>query len=316
MSSTLSASAKAILVGEHAVVHGQPAIALPLSQLRARVDAHHSASPLKVSSANAERAPFFWRPDAPDSADPLMRAITLTARYLAADSLQGELVIRSDIPVAAGLGSGAAVSAALARGVAALLDCEIPDADLNAIVYEVEKLHHGTPSGIDNSVVVYERPVYFMKERPISFLKFGKPATLTIADTGVPAPTRESVADVRDQFERQPVRTQKLFDRIGALVDRARPAFEAGDHVQLGQLMTRNHALLQALDLSSPLLDKLVAAALRGGAFGAKLSGGGRGGVVIALTSEAAQASLKQALLRAGAKRVIVSSAGGEATPS
>ena len=206
-----SAPAKAILVGEHAVVHGQPAIAVPLSQLRASVDARSSAQPLTVSSSHADSAPFYWCQGAPVSVNPLSRAIDLTARYFAVNALQGELAIHSDIPAASGLGSGAAVSAALARGVAALLKREIPDDDLNAIVYEVEKLYHGTPSGIDNTVVVYERPLYFVKDRSLEFIEINRPFTLVVADTGVPAPTGAAVADVRERMRRQPSRTQDLF---------------------------------------------------------------------------------------------------------
>ena len=316
MLSTSSAPAKAILVGEHAVVHGQPAIALPLLQVRAYVDSRVSTLPLKVSAANGMRAPFFWCKDESNSTDPLMKAIELAARHFAVNSLQGELVIRSDIPIASGLGSGAAVSAALARGVAALLGLEIAKSDLNAIVYEVEKLHHGTPSGIDNTVVVYERPIYFVKDRSIDSIDIKRPSILVVADTGVPSPTRAAVADVRVQLERQPGRTQKLFDQIGALVEQARSAIEAGDHWQLGKLMTQNHRLLQALDVSSACLDRLVEAALRGGAYGAKLSGGGRGGNMIALVSPDSEAAVKRALWTAGAKRVIVSSAGGEMSSS
>lgn len=316
MLNTSSAPAKAILVGEHAVVHGQPAIAVPLSQLRACVDSHISAFPLKVSSSNAERAPFYWCEDESRSTDPLMRAIELTARYFAVKSLHGELVIRSDIPIASGLGSGAAVTTALARGVAALLGRDIADEDLNAIVYEVEKLHHGTPSGIDNTVIVYEKPTYFVKDRSIDFIEINRPSTLVLGDTDVPSPTRAAVADVRIQLERQPGRTQDLFARIGALVEQARSAIEAGDHRQLGKLMTQNHRLLQALDISSVFLDRLVEAALRGGAYGAKLSGGGRGGIMIALVSPDSEASVKKALRQAGAKRVIVSSMGREMSPS
>ncbi len=310
MVSTSSAPAKAILLGEHAVVYGQPAIAAPLSNLRAYVDAHFTALPLQVSVSHAGGASFFWCKDESNAQNPLERAIELCARYFAVSSIQGELAIRSNIPVASGLGSGAAVTAALARGVAALLGREILAEDLNAIVYEVEKLHHGTPSGIDNTVVVYERPIYFVKGRSTDFINISRPLVLVVADTGIPSPTRAAVADVRDQTKRRPGQTQDLFERIGALVEQARAAIETGEHGQLGELMLQNHSLLQALDVSSAALDKLVAAAMRGGAYGAKLSGGGRGGNMIALASPDTQASIAQALRRAGAKRVFVSSVG------
>ena len=315
MLSRSSAPAKAILLGEHAVVHGRPAIAAPLAQLRASVDARRRDFPLKVSFSNGERAPFFWCANESESADPLARAIELTARHFALSSLQGELVIRSDIPIASGLGSGAAVSAALARGVAALLARSISDEDLNSIVYEVEKLHHGTPSGIDNTVIVYEKPIYFVKDQSVEFIKFSKPGTLVLADTGVRSPTRAAVSDVRAQLERRPNRTRDLFNQIGALAQQARAAIEAGDHGQLGQLMTRNHRLLQALDVSSAQLDLLVDAALRAGAYGAKLSGGGRGGIMIALAQPDSDSAVKRALRQAGAERVFVSSV-GEMAPS
>lgn len=316
MITTSSAPAKAILVGEHAVVHGQPAIALPLPQLRAYVDARVTALPLRVISSNAARAPFCRRQGEANSTDPLKRAIELTARHLSESALQGELVIRSDIPIAGGLGSGAAVSAALARGAAALLGHELARADLNSIVYEVEKLHHGTPSGIDNTVIVYERPIYFAKDRPIDLIEINCPFTLVVGDTGVPSLTRAAVTDVRARLEREPKQTQQLFVQIGAIVERAKASVIAGDQRRLGELMTQNHGLLQQLDVSSALLDRLVEASLRAGAYGAKLSGGGRGGVMIALAPPDAVVSIGQALRLAGAKRVIVSSVGGEMTRS
>ena len=313
---TSSAPAKAILVGEHAVVYGMPAIAVPLSQLRARVECRGSDLPLKVSFADAVGAPFFWRQDETDSANPLARVIELTVRHLAVSTIQGELIIRSDIPIASGLGSGAAVSAALAKGVASLLRRKLADESLNSIVFEVEKLHHGTPSGIDNAVVVYERPIYFEKDRSMDYIEFGQPINLVIADTGDRCPTRTAVADVRARLQKQRRQTQALFDRIGALVKLARACIETGDHKLLGELMTRNHKLLRALEVSSDSLDRLVAAALRGGALGAKLSGGGRGGNVIALVAPDVVPLVERELLRAGAKRVIVSSVGSNPTAS
>ncbi len=316
MTHVASAPAKAILVGEHAVVYGKPALAVPLSQLRTYIDFHSSASPLKVSFTNISRAPLQWERGKADSADPLATMIGLTAQYLRARSLHGEMTIRSDIPVASGLGSGAAVSAAIGRAVAGLLHRDIPDRDLNALVYEVEKLHHGTPSGIDNTVVVYERPVYFLPGKSIDFIDFADPIQLVVADTGVAALTLDTVADVRCLYQRQPRQTQALFDRIGTVVDSARSAIETGDHKWLGELMTQNHALLQALDVSSAALDRLVHAAVSGGALGAKLSGGGRGGNIIALVNDASIPSVKAKLLEAGAKGVFVTSSFGSNSKS
>ena len=309
---TSSAPAKAILLGEHAVVHGQPAIAVPLSQIRACVESRASARPLIVRFADKSRASFYWCKDDSDATEPLAKAIGLTARQLAVSSLQGELFVRSDIPVASGLGSGAAVSAALARGVAALQGRQLPDDRLNTIVFEIEKMHHGTPSGIDNTVVVYERPVYFVKDRPVDFIEFKETAKLVVGDTGVRYPTREAVAAVRRQLRAQPRQTLDRFESIGALVVLARRCIETGDHARLGRLMTENHELLRALAVSSVSLDRLVEAALRGGALGAKLSGGGRGGNMIALATNDMVSPVEEALHEAGAKRILVSSLGSD----
>ena len=311
MSHVASAPAKAILVGEHAVVYGKPALAIPLSQLRTYINFRSTADPLKVSFTNISRPPLHWERGKIDSTDPLATMIELTAEYFAVSSLHGEMTIRSDIPVASGLGSGAAVSAALGRAVAALLHRDIPDPELNALVYEVEKLHHGTPSGIDNTVVVYEKPVYFIRGKSIDFIEIADPIQLVVADTGVAAPTLDTVADVRSLYQGQPWQTQTLFDKIGVVVDSAKQAIETGDHKWLGELMTKNHMLLQTLDVSSAALDRLVHAAVSGGALGAKLSGGGRGGNIIALAQAAAIPSVKAKLLEAGAERVFISSTFG-----
>src|SRR5690606_29176624 len=121
----------------------------------------------------------------------------LVLRALDAAPPSATIRIRSDIPIASGLGSGAAVSTALARALCALLERELDDAALNTLIYEVEKIHHGTPSGIDNTVIVYERPIYFMRGKPIQPVTIGAPFTLLIGDTGKSASTREAVAGVR-----------------------------------------------------------------------------------------------------------------------
>ncbi len=307
MTSQHSAPAKVILLGEHAVVYGLPAIALPLSHVRAYADYQISESPLKVWADTRPDPLVQWTHITSCASNPLAAMIRLTAEHCAVSDLKGDIVIRSDIPVASGLGSGAAVSAALGRAVAAIAGQRISDCDLNALVYEVEKLHHGTPSGIDNTVVVYEKPVYFVKGKPIQSLDVSSPIHLVVADTGVAASTRDAVAHVRAQLEAQPPPTQDLLDGIGALVRQAHPLLKSGPIERIGSLMTRNHELLQTLGVSSRALDDLVAASIAAGAYGAKLSGGGRGGNIIALTNERRRPSVEAELIRAGAKRVLSS---------
>jgi mevalonate kinase len=296
-----SAPAKAILLGEHAVVYGQPAIAVPVSGLRAYARVEPNGTGLRIAAGDL---------DIPVDVDAesVDHALALTARLvlktLNAAPPRVTIAIRSDIPIASGLGSGAAVSTALARALCAALDRTLDDASLNNLIYEVEKIHHGTPSGIDNTVIVYERPVYFVRGKPIETLTIAKPFTLLIAGTGKSASTREAVAGVRELYDADPAAVQPKLDEIGSLVQQARSAIEQGNLIELGTLMTRNHTLLKQLTVSSSDLNRLVRAAMLGGALGAKLSGGGRGGNMIALGTSETQTKILAALYEAVATQV------------
>jgi mevalonate kinase len=217
-----------------------------------------------------------------------------------------EIKISSTIPVASGLGSGAAVTVALTRALAAHLNSSLTDEEVNAFAYEIEKLHHGTPSGIDNTIVTYARPVYFVKGQPIETFKVGQRFTIVIGDTGISAPTKESVGDVRRLWMNDKSRWEMVFDKIGEISFMARRAIEAGKPELLGELMDDNHALLQQLTVSSPELDQLVETARNAGALGAKLSGGGRGGNMIALVESEKAEIVSLSLKEAGARNTIV----------
>lgn len=207
--------------------------------------------------------------------------------------------------MAGGLGSGAAVCAAVVRALAQFVGLVFTDEDVSSLVFSTEVLLHGTPSGIDNTVVAYGRPVYFIKGQPPRPFEVAQPFHLLIADTGQPSPTKLAVADVRAAYEREPERYARLFDEIGALAETAHAHLEAGTPVALGPLMNDNHRLLQLLDVSSPDLDRLVAAALAAGADGAKLSGAGRGGNMLALVTPAIEPAVRAALVEGGAVRVL-----------
>ncbi|MBS4059990.1 MAG: mevalonate kinase, partial [Bacteroidetes bacterium] len=216
------------------------------------------------------------------------------------------VTIRSTIPVASGMGSGAAVSVAVIRALAGFFEHPLSDEQVNQIAYEIEKLHHGTPSGIDNTVITYARPVYFVHGEPIQTFSVARPFTLVIANTGQAAPTKESVGDVRKLWQADKGRWEAVFDKVGKIVEEAKNAIESGQTCGLGPLMDANHALLQELTVSSPELDRLVLAAKAAGADGAKLSGGGRGGNMIALVNPKRAESVASALKAAGAKNTIV----------
>ena len=299
----LSASApgKIILLGEHAVVYGQPALAVPVSGLRATVTIEPSDQSVIVAKDLQRQTPLnltnLLR-------NPLAKMAAQTAEALGVGIPVARYVIASTIPLASGLGSGAAVSAALGRAVALAAGQEISHKMLNDLVFSIEKMHHGTPSGVDNTVVVYEMPVYFIRGRTPQVLDVGQPMTLLIGDSGIAAPTRRSVGDVLKLVKLHPAGIEPVIQAIGQIVRAGREAVSRGDLTRLGQLMNADHALLQALTVSDPVLDQLVDAARSAGALGAKLSGGGRGGNMIALVTPNAQTAVAEALLKAGARHV------------
>ncbi|HLA06694.1 MAG TPA: mevalonate kinase [Anaerolineales bacterium] len=302
---TSSAPGKIILFGEHAVVYGRPALAVPVTQVHADVEITDS---LRAG---------IWI-DAPDirlhaelntlpSDDPIASVIH-NFLFLSGVSPFPSLAIKitSTIPFASGLGSGTAVTVALVRALSAHLEKQMTDKEVNAFAYEIEKLHHGTPSGIDNTVVTYVRPVYFIKGQPIETFTVGQPFTIVIGDTGISAPTKESVGDVRRLWLEDKVRWETLFDQVAEISFTARRVIEEGWVNMLAELMNENHAILQSMTVSSPELDRLVAAARQAGATGAKLSGGGRGGNMIALVQKEKASAVADALMSAGAKRTLI----------
>ena len=318
-----SAPGKIILFGEHAVVYGRAALAVPVTQVQATATVGAHSGPFdKLTCAcgtgTGRATPETWI-DAPDigiSSDlsrlppdhPLAAAVN---GVFAASGIPSHspftIHVTSTIPVASGLGSGAAVSVAVIRALSEFLGHQLTDEQVNGIAYEVEKLHHGTPSGIDNTVITYAKPVYFIKGQPIETFHVGAPFTIIIADTGISALTKESVGDVRKLWEADKRKWEKVFDEIGEIVKAAKEKIETGDWTALGPLMDANHALLQKLTVSSAELDRLVEAGRRSGALGAKMSGGGRGGNMIALVQVERAEEVAQALRSAGARHKIVS---------
>jgi mevalonate kinase len=300
------APGKIILFGEHAVVYGRPALAIPVTQISARVDIEDSPDGRT------------WI-DAPDI------GVTATLEHLRSDTHPLAFVIgtiynaigatkffpiririTSTIPIASGLGSGAAVSVALIRAMTTFIGYPISNEQVSNIAFEAEKIYHGTPSGIDNTVITYAQPIFFVKGQPPATFQAGGAFTTVIADTGIPASTRDAVSDVRRLWQENPVRWEAVFDQVGKIAQTAREIIEKGEIDRLGPLMNENHALLQEMTVSSPELDHLVEAARSAGALGAKLSGGGRGGNMIALVNPEDGKRVQTELKAAGAQNVLV----------
>lgn len=299
-----SACGKVILFGEHAVVYGRPAIAVPISGVRATavVESLPDAGDILLEAPDIGRR--CWLSTAGPE-DAVAHLVHLTLQELEAPAHGLRISVQSQLPIGRGMGSGAAVSTAIVRALAQHFGAGWPPEKVSALVFEAEKLYHGTPSGIDNTVIAYETPVYFIKGQPPALFPIGTPLPLLIADTGIFSSTREVVGAVRQAYTRESARYSALFDAIGKLVDAARQSLQAGDLPALGRLMDENHRLLQELNVSCPELDALVRAAKEAGALGAKLSGAGRGGNMIALVPREHIPDVEAALHAAGAASVI-----------
>ena len=303
---TACAPGKVILCGEHAVVYGRPAIAVPVTEVQAQA----TVEPARDGRGVVIDAPDLNRRLAvrdADDGDPLARIVRLALRAMEVkDEPDLTITVTSTVPIARGMGSGAAVSTAIVRALTTHYDRWLSSRDISDLVYQTELIYHGTPSGIDNTVVAFEKPVYYIKDVSCEIFWVGRPFLLAIADTGIESPTREAVGDLRRRYRADPGRYEPLFDRAGRIAVEARAAIERGEAEKLGPLLDENHALLQAMGVSSPELDRLVVAAREGGALGAKLSGAGWGGNMIALITEDTRGCVDLALRLAGAVQVIV----------
>ncbi|MGD8604340.1 MAG: mevalonate kinase, partial [Anaerolineales bacterium] len=298
-----SAPGKIILLGEHAVVYHRPALAIPVRNVRAAVTVQ--------TPSNLDRADIFiqavnlgtsfWLQEA-EADDPLAHITRLTLHKLSQPlHVPLTITVESTIPIAAGLGSGAAVSIALARALGQHFQHPFGAQELSDLAFEVEKIHHGTPSGIDNTVIAFDQPVYYVKGSSPGTLTLGGQFTFVIADSGIESSTAVAVGRVRQGWDSNPDRFDGCFDQMGRLTQRGRKAIEEGDQQSLGGLMNENHALLNEIGVGLPQLDDIVQAARAAGALGAKLSGAGLGGNCIALANPSNAEAVESAMRAAGA---------------
>lgn len=307
-----SAPGKVILFGEHAVVYGRPAIAVPVAEVQARADVEPGAEGQGVVVIASDLDRRVMVREAGD-ADPLASIVRLTLqamREVRWQNLDGDpdltVTVSSTVPIARGMGSGAAVSTAIVRALTKHYAFWLPSQAVSDLVYQTEVIYHGTPSGIDNTVVAFEKPVYFVKDVACEVFWVGEPFLLAVADTGIESSTVEVVADLGRRAQAEQNLYQPLFDRVGEIAVAARSAMKEGRIETLGELMDENHTLLQQLGVSCPELDCLVQAAREGGALGAKLSGAGWGGNIIALVTEETRGRVDMMLRLAGAVNVII----------
>ncbi len=308
-----SAPGKVILFGEHAVVYNQPAIAVPLSDVRtyARLISATGSDTPSIRIHAKDLGQDYWLHER-DDRDPLALALRLTLDFFKLKITESlKLEIESQLPIASGLGSGAATTIAIIRVLTKYFNMSVNDQQASDIAFEVEKLHHGTPSGIDNSVIAFERPLYYVREETPRFFSIPNPLTLILGHCGIASSTSDVVTGVRSRWQLNRETYDDLFLAIGNVVEQSFEALSHGNHQEIGQLMNENHALLQRLEVSNTELDRLVTAARTAGALGAKLSGAGAGGFMIALVTPDQESAVKQALTASDAQHIFSTQVSG-----
>jgi len=304
---TASAPGKIILFGEHAVVYGRPAIAVPVREVIATAEVTDITytAPGEIHIEAPDIKLDMWLHELIQD-HPLARIIHLTLDEIDPKTFPPlRLRITSTIPISSGLGSGTAVSIAVVRALSTHLGQPLPLLRQSALAFEVEKIHHGTPSGIDNTVVIYDQPIYFVQGDEPEILHSKTPFTLVIGDTGRTSPTAVAVSQVRLAWQENTPKYEATFEAIGQIASQARRCIMEDRVQELGPLMNQNQTLLEDIGVSSPELGVLIDAALASGASGAKLSGAGLGGNMIAMVDPDDADQVEIALREAGAVRTL-----------
>jgi mevalonate kinase len=276
---------KVILFGEHFVVHGVPGIVSAID-LTAHAEVKKTGEGITIKDERKDAKGYTEkkRTQQKESIQRMLKTmgIPLEKAFL-------EIRLGGNLPSFSGIGASAASSVAIARAIAEELEMKLPDERINEIAYEAEKAYAGTPSGIDNTAATYGGLIWFMKNlsggpNTTERLSIREPVEIVIGNTGVVADTKKMVEGVAERKKENPEKYDPLFNQAESLAFQARKALEDFDLRKVGRLMNENHGLLQEIEVSCKELDHLINLALEHGAFGAKLTGGGGGGCMIALT--------------------------------
>ncbi|SDC20970.1 mevalonate kinase [Pelagirhabdus alkalitolerans] len=292
------AHSKLILIGEHAVVYNEPAIALPFDAVSVMAKIRRKAGNIQFNSR-------FYKGDLEDMPEKMQGLVTCVkgvCKKLKKKAVDFDIDLESTIPIGRGLGSSAAIAVALVRGLYKYFQVELQRETLMDFVDLAEQHAHGTPSGIDREATSREHPIWFVKDQPVDIVKIKQPLHLIVADTGRIGDTHSAVDSVKALYQTDHLNTRKRIEALGTLTKKARESMESGDLIKLGETLNQAHFELKALGVSDPGLDHYVEVSQASGALGAKLTGGGRGGCMIALADSIDNArEIEKALQSAGA---------------
>lgn len=293
------AHSKIILMGEHAVVYDYPAIALPFPAVGVTAFASHTKSSSSTLDCQYHHGPVN---QAPSNLLNLVEAIDLTLETFKLGQPCLHIKIESQIPQERGMGSSAAVSVAVVRAICDLFNIQISNFQLQLIVNQAEVIAHQSTSGLDTLMTSTYQPVIYRKSQYPHTFDLNLPGYLIVADSGQVGQTRMTVQHVADLKKRKPLFVQQAMETIGKFVQQAHRLINEKNIIELGKHMTYNHYYLNQLGVSNHHLDTIVNAAWMAGALGAKLTGGGRGGCIIALADTYEKAiEIKEAMKMAGA---------------
>ena len=275
------ASGKVILLGEHAVVYKHPAIACPI--IRA-VNVHVE----RVTDGIEFVLSGFLNKEIDHQSDgyqSLLSMFSMICELLEIDNFTARIKINSRIPYAMGMGASAAFAVAITRGVIDLFNLSKTPEEVNKIAFECEKITHGMPSGVDNTVAVFGRPIFFKKGKESfkSVLEQVEPLPIVIGLSHNSSNTAEVVSAVNSRYKKNKTLYEDLFKQIGRITNEGFKALKDKNYDKLGELMNISQGLLNAIGVSNSELEKMVDLARSSGAIGAKLTGSGGGGSIIAL---------------------------------
>ena len=290
---------KTIIMGEHAVVYGYPAFAIPLLSTPVIVKIKQSENNSLISKYYAGKIDQI-----PDSLAGVKYLIGLLDKKMNTDHVNYTISIDSGLPIERGMGSSAAIACAITRAFFDFFDQEIDHQTLLNYVNKSETVTHGKASGLDALTVSSEYPIKLSKDQAPTAFTFNSEGFIVIADSGVKGKTKETVADVKKMYDENTKVIGAYLKQLGDYATDANEYLNQGNLKQLGLVFSLANEILTKLNLAIPKTDKLIDAANHAGSLGSKITGGGRGGCIICLARNLTSAQMIQkALVKNGAEQ-------------